>query len=297
MMRTTRCLFALGLSVSLAAACGDDDGGGTSNGGTGGRAGSAGTGGRAGGAGTGGAAGRGGAAGTGGSTAGTGGSSAGTGGTGGSTAGTGGSAGAGGSTVELPDAGGDAAVVIDSGAPDSGVNGDCPNFATEATGVEAAVGNQNIVISRVEFVSDGARVTFRGVGDGGFNFANPMVLCTGTSLADNCSEGVQDLDPDGALDDNEEVEIFIDAVDPETGELALVSGDPEGVNPIVFAYIAWGDAFASDLETNAVGGGFWTLDDRVPVDGDNTIYTDASEGSTDEAAGYGVCTGDGDSFD
>src|SRR5688572_7550678 len=77
MSRTARCLFALGLSVSLAAACGDDDGGDGvgGNGGTGGSAGTAGTGGAAGTAGAGGAAGDGGAAGnggTGGTTAGTG---------------------------------------------------------------------------------------------------------------------------------------------------------------------------------------------------------------------------------
>ena len=69
MSRTTRCLFALGFSVSLAAACGDDDtiGPPLGGGGTGGTAGSAGRGGSAGTAGDAGAAGAAGSAGSGGS--------------------------------------------------------------------------------------------------------------------------------------------------------------------------------------------------------------------------------------
>jgi hypothetical protein len=290
MTKTTRYLFALGLGASLVAACGDDDGAGFGNGGSGGRAGSGGTGGRAGAGGTGATAGRGGTPGTGGSiTGGTGG----TGGAGGSSAGTGGRG-----VVEPPDAGADAAV--DSGPADSGVNGNCPNFATAAADA-VGVTNQDVVISRVEFVSDGARVTFRGVGAGTFDFCT-RVLCTGPDVAD-CSDGVQDLDPDNLLAVGEEASIFIDAVDPTTGELGLVelvNNDPVDDNSIVFAYIAWGEDFDSGLEENAANeppDGIWTLTERVAVaEGDNTLYLDAAAGDINEADGYGACTGDGDTF-
>jgi hypothetical protein len=282
MSRTASCLFALGLCASLAAACGDDDGddnnaGGTGGGGTGGTAGSAGRGGTGGTAGT---AGRGGTGGGGtGGVAGTGGAGNGGGGNGG-TAGTAGTAGTGG-TSELPDAGPDADVV----GADSGLNGSCPSFAAEAAGIEGAA-NQVVVISRVEFNDGLARITFRGVGDGGFNFDSDPELCRAD---DDCVVFLDGFET--SLDADEEVSLDFPDVDPESGELTLWNGDD--LNPIVFAYIAWGEAPTSDFETAASTGGFWTSGEFVDIDANNTIY---GNGAAETADGYGVCTGDGDSL-
>jgi hypothetical protein len=293
------------MSVSLAAACGDDDGdGGTAGGGgTGGRAGAAGAAGTAGAAGSGGAAGRagsGGAAGTGGSNAGTGGGGAG----GSSTAGTGGS-GTAGTNAEPPDAGPDAADGGDIG--DAG-NGDCPNFATTAQGVDGQT-NQQVVISRVVFEGGGATVTLRGVGDGQFNFGDPMRLCAGPSN-DQCLEdevqGIDDVDDAFAV--GQEAAVFISDVDPAGGELALINDDPVVADAPVFAYIAWGDYISEDpeggdaaepptsLEARAIDAGFWTDNDqnsRIEVGDDNTIFIlGANGGDSQSADGYNTCTGE-----
>lgn len=303
MSRSAFSLVALGLSMSLAAACGDDAdviavGGSGGTGGSSGAAGNAGTGGTAGvagAAGTGGAAGTAGAAGDGG----TGGTTGGTGGTGGATGGTGG-------TVELPDAGADAAApdggeLADAGGEDV-LTRECPADFDVLLDLADGPNNQPLGFSRIEFRDGGADVTFVGLGE--HNFAPPQVLCTGSATGD-CDENVQDLLP-GSVDagtalltEGEEVTIFTSGVDPAAGELALVNSPPdedEGADDFIFAYIAWG-TFASvgpvgggdSLEARAVAAGFWTLNDRVDVGTDTTIFV---QGDVNTAAGYDACTPD-----
>jgi len=309
MSRTARCLLALGFSVTLAAACGDDDGGINAVGGGAGAGGSSGSAGRGGGAGTAGTAGRGGSAGTAGR-----GGSAGTPGTGGSagTAGTGGSAGTGGGagTGEIPDGGVDDAsagtgggdsgvvVVVDSGAPDSGVNGNCPDFATQADLIEA--GNaQEIVIARVLFRGNGgATVVLRNPSTTtAFNFGDASLLCSGSN--DTCSD-VSDLDD---LAPGAEVSRFLDDTVPAGGEIALLSSDLQ----FAIAYMAWegDDAYESEPVTGTVefpgptaaldefasnsNPSRWTLGERIAVTTENTIY---GNGATETEAGFDVCTGD-----
>jgi hypothetical protein len=304
MSTTTRCLFAVGLSVSLFAACGDDDDDGF-GGGSGGRAGGGGSAGRAGAAG---AAGASGAAGNGGD-AGSGGSGgSGTGGTGGSTAGTGGStAGTGGSGEDPGDAGPDATAdggdVVPPG--DGGVEPiACPDLEDAFDDADTS-SNSNVIIARVVFEGGNAIVTFKAVG-GDFNFAPPLQLCTGSEPAD-CDDAVQDLEGSGSGDagagdllEGEEVEITTplgDIVSAASGELALVNGLPnqEPDEPIIFAYINWGDYVSlapttgdnDDLATEADEEGVWDADSSIDVDGQTTIVADSDV--TDEN-GFSVCT-------
>jgi len=305
MSRTARCLFALGLSVSLAAACGDDDGdGGTAgSGGSGGRAGAAGT---AGTAGTGGAAGAagggaGGDAGTGGTNAGNGGGGAG----GTNNAGTGGG-GTGGTAPEPPDAGPDAADggdVTDSG-PLARVCPDLPDLEDEGDVADLAAAvvpanNQNVGIVRVVFRDNGADVTFIATG-ADFNFADPQVLCTGSENAD-CDADVQGLvaledGGTGDLLEDEVVTFFTPGVNPTAGELALINGLPSDPDSFVFAYIAWGNFTSvaptvgggTSLEARADDANVWVTDDRVDVGSDTTIFI--TEGSLTSEDAYDACT-------
>ena len=286
MFRTDRCLLALGLCASFAAACGDDDGdvtntAGTGGGGSGGVAGSAGRGGTGGAAG---AAGRGGTGGGGaGNSAGTGGGGSGGGSTGG-TAGTGGTGGSG----DTPDAGPDADILSDAGG-DSGLNGNCPSFATEAANIQGAAG-QSIVISRVEFDNGGARVTFRGVGAGDFDFDFRSV-CVGPDVPGDCGVFEDGFDATEPFAVGEELSVSVPDLSPTGGELAVTNND--GANLILFAYIAWGAASGSALEDAAVASTVWSTDEFVAVGANNTIY---GNGDADTADGYGVCTGDGDTL-
>jgi hypothetical protein len=298
MSRTTRCLFAIGLSVSLAAACGDDDDVTPSGGGSGGRAGSAGTGGRAGAAGT---AGTGGAAGTtanGGSSAGgTGGGSAGTGGSGGSSAGTGGS------VAEPVDAGADAAtdaavVVVSDAGPVELVA--CEDLDEATATADTTAGNQEVIITRIQFNGNGsADVTFRVVIPQ-FNFTSPLELCTGSEFNFDCDDVVQDpaLGDGGVgiLVEGDEVTFTTPGVNPVAGEIALLNGAAS--DSIVRAYVAWGN-FTSvapltgggdSLDTRAADEGVWTDGERVELLGNSVIF---ANGNVTTAAGFDACTPEG----
>jgi hypothetical protein len=306
MMNTTRCLFALGLSVSLAAACGDDDSV-SGNGGSGGRAGSGGTGGRAGTGGTGGTGGT--TAGTGGTTAGTGGTTAGTGGTGGtggSSAGTGGT----GVIVEPPDGGADAATdageVADGGPQPLA----CPDLDDATADADSSNNAQEVIITRLVFDGADIVVTFRVLADT-FNFDNDLLqVCTGSRLNGDCDEGVQLLEGAGvggnatAFAAGDEVEFttsFGDVVTAAAGEIALVNGLPAvDTDPIIRAYVNWGDYVSLEatqgpntgesLEEAAVdegGGGVWVTGSSVEVNGQTTVY---ATGDVTDADGFEVCT-------
>jgi hypothetical protein len=307
MLTTTRCLFALGLSVSLFAACGDDDDDGF-GGGSGGRAGSSGGGGRAGtgGGGTGGGTG-GTAAGTGGSTGGTGGSTAGT---GGSTAGTGGSGATGGS--DPGDAGPDA--TADGGDVDPPTDGGvepiaCPDLDDALADADGA-GTQGVIIARVVFEGTNAVVTFKAI-NGDFDFAGPLQLCTGSEAGD-CDDAVQDLEGNGNVDggvgdllEGESIEITTSllgttAVTAASGELALVNGEPDAdTDPIIRAYINWGNYVSpaategpnlgESLEDAALDDNVWATGDTIEVNGQTTIYAD---GDVTDENGFAVCTQD-----
>ena len=295
MSRTARCLFALGLSASLAAACGDDDGdetniGGTGGGGSGGVAGTAGRGGTGGG-GTGGTAGTAGSGGNGdggtGGVAGTAGT-AGTGGTGGAagTAGTGGTGGAG----DEPDAGPDADV-SDAGST-------CPGSTSSAT---TGAGNQEVLISALVFNDDDTvTVTFQGVLVGGFDFGDPLLLCTGSEL-DDCDDAVQGL-PTLAPGQETTITTGLGLVTAEAGEIALVNGLPSGLDggdasPFVRAYVNWGDYVSlepeneavADLETRADDEGVWTAGETIDIGANTVVF---ATGDVTSAAGFEVCTPD-----
>lgn len=310
MSRTTRCLFALGLSASLAAACGDDDaiiapGG---SGGTGGSGGSSGSAGDAGSGGDGGSS-----AGTGGSSAGTGGSSAGTGGS---------SAGTGGSGDELPDGGVDPdGGVLADGGPDTTPDGGnvtppvdagpepiaCPADLVAATaGASSGEGTQQVIITQLAFVGTDIQVTFRALAD--FTFTSPLQLCTGSDSDTDCDDTFYDLgvgDGGTELAEGDEVTFttqFGDIIDAASGEIALINGPPDGGgDPIIWAYVNWGgyvslDAPAGDLQSleeaaaeEGTGGGIWLPGDSVDVNGQTTIY---ATGDVTTAAGFEVCTQD-----
>lgn len=319
MFRTSRCLFALGLSVSLAAACGDDDGddttstAGTGGGGAGGSAGTAGRGG------TGGTAG---AAGTGGSDGGAAGA-AGTGANGGAAgaAGTGGTAGTGGEDD------GDAGTVPDAPIPLLDAGGSCPASLAEPPPAAATEGassenvEQEVLISLIAFEGDDIRVRFRGNPNGlGFNFAEPLVLCTG-SQQENCDGGVAELEGSGTVDGGtgillpgEEIEyVFENALNDETattaeaGELALVNNlVPSELlfpnNAFVRAYVNWGGYASLDpvgefdagtifdnLEVRAVDGGVWEGGESVEIGTNTTIFATGDVGS---AEGFATCAAD-----
>jgi hypothetical protein len=306
MSTTTRCLFALGLSVSLIAACGDDDDDGFGGGGSSGRAGGGGSGGRAGAAGAAGASGN---AGTGGSSAGTGGSSAGT---GGSSAGTGGSSAGTGGSEEPGDAGPDATADGGDVVPpaDGGVEPiACPNLDDALDDADGA-GTQGVIIARVVFQGTDAVVTLKAI-NGDFNFAAPLQLCTGSEAGD-CDGDVQDLEGNGNVDggvgdllEGESIEITTSllgttAVTAASGELALVNGEPNAdADPIIRAYINWGNYVSpaatdgpnlgESLEDAAVDDNVWATGDTIEVNGQTTIYADSDV--TDEN-GFGVCTQD-----
>lgn len=318
MSRTTRCLFALGLSVSLAMACGDDDddgfggGGGGGRAGSGGRAGAAGAGGDAGAAGSGGDAGSSGSGGSGNGGA----SNGGTGGTGGSGNGGSGNAGTGGSSQEPPDAGPDAAP--DGGEEPIGDAGPepiaCPDFEEATAGAASSESTQVIIFSRLAFVGPDAQgcddpngcieVTFRALEDG-FVFASPLLLCTGSEENGDCDDGVQNLEGSGvgdagtALVEGEELTFVtgLGLVTPAAGELALINGQPGQGDPIVRAYINWGGYVSlpapgggETLEQAAVEeglNGVWFEGDSVEVNGQTTIYATGDVTIEDD---FQVCT-------
>jgi hypothetical protein len=305
------------LSVSLAAACGDDDGDDNDTGGTGG----GGAGGSAGAAGRGGAGGTAGVGGSGGSTGGTAGvagdtGSAGDGGGTSGAAGTGGTAGTGGD--DEPDAGPDAASLVDAGGSCPASLADLPSAATESATSDNVA--QEVMITLIAFEGNDIRVRFRAAPDGpGFNFAEPLVLCTG-SQQENCDGGVAELEGSGTVDGGtgillpgEELEyVFENALDDgtettaEAGELALVNNlvpsellFPE--NAFVRAYVNWGGYVSLDpvgdfdggtifdnLETRAIEGGVWEDEDQsVEVGADNIIF---ATGNVRFADGFETCT-------
>jgi len=319
MPRATRCLFALGLSVSLAAACGDDDGDGTNTGGTGG----GGTGGSAGTAGRGGTAGTAGAAGTGGSAGGVAGA-AGDNGGGGDGAGAAGAPPAGGTGG---DDDGDAGTVPDAPIPLLDAGGSCPASLAEpppaAATASASSDNveQEVLISLISFEGDDIRVRFRGNPNGlGFNFAEPLVLCTGSQQI-NCDSGVAELEGSGTVDGGtgillpgEEIEyVFENALNDDTettaeaGELALVNNlvpsellFPE--NAFVRAYVNWGGYVSlepegefdagtifDNLEVRAVDGGVWEGGESVEIGTNTAIF---ATGDVKSADGFETCTAD-----
>jgi len=302
MSRTARCLFAIGLGVSLAAACGDDDGGdGTAGtGGAAGRGGTGGTAGRGGTAGVGGAAGGGsGGQATGGGGAGSGGV-AGTAGTGGGTAGTAGTAGTGGE--EPPDGG------VDGGgdaAPDGGGgSGTCPNFTTASAGANSGNINQEVIITRLVFDGPEVAVTFRAINQE-FNFGDPLLLCTGSEF-DDCDDVVQGITGTGtagalAVGEEATVTTALGLVDASSGEIALVNGFPSGLDggvlsPIVRTYVNWGDynsldptsGVTQDLETRADDEAVWVSGDSIDPGTDTTIFATGADIRT--AAAFDVCT-------
>ena len=289
MSRTTRCLFALGLSASLAAACGDDDaiiapGGSGGTGGSGGSSGSAGD--------------------------------AGSGGDGGS------SAGPGGSGDELPDGGVDPdGGVLADGGPDTTPDGgnvtppvdagpqptDCPDLDEASQGADTSVNNQFVIITRLVFVEGNIEVTFRGV-NGGFDFALPLVLCTG-SEDDDCDPNVADLvvgdGGTGALLEGDEVTFTtpLGNATAASGEIALVNGLPsEDPGAIIRAYVNWGDydsvaptvGGGDDLEARAIAEnaneGVWVLDESVDVGVNTTIYAIGNDVTATAADNWAACT-------
>jgi hypothetical protein len=301
MSRTAGCFLALGFLVTLAAACGDDDGdttgiGGSAGAGGRGTAGAAGAGGRGSGGG-GGTAGMG----TGGTTAGTGGSTAGT---GGSTAGTGGSSagtgGVGGADPLDPDAGADAAA--DSGG-EVVVGELCPNFVT-AAGLAQAPPNNQVVFARVFFNGlGGAEVVLRNVasgdgdgGDGSFPMFDNVQFCAGPGiLVANCipAEDVCNVE-DSSLAAGAEVTCNVDLPDVE-GELALANVTTEApvTFQFLFAYLKYAvdGAFTSpgtpSLESEALAGEIWN-GETIDTDAiDNAIVL---EGEGAVASDYTTCT-------
>lgn len=311
MSTTTRCLLALGLSVSLFAACGDDDDDGFGGGGTGGRAGSGGSAGRAGAAGASGAAGaagNGGDAGSGGTGGSGGAGGSGTGGTGGSSAGTGGSSAEPGDAG--PDAtadGGDVPPVVDGGAEPIA----CPDLDDATADADTSTDTQEVIITRLVFSGNNIEVTFRAIADT-FTFAAPLQLCTGSRLNGDCDDGVQALEGSGAGDAGsalvagEEVTFTTglgDVVTAASGEIALVNGHPAiDADPIIRAYINWGNYVSlpategpndgQSLEEAAAEEGtvgVWVLGDSVDVNGQTTIYAD---GDVTDENGFSVCTQD-----
>lgn len=288
MSRTACCFLALGIGVTLAAACSDDDVDSPGVGGSAGRGGAAGAAGSGGGAGESGAAGNGGSPGTGG----TGGSNAGTGGAGGSSAGTGGTGATGGSEGD-PDGGVDASTPDGGGGTGGGAgdgvgSGPCPNFATAAGDIEEQDG-QVVVIARVVFNGDGsADVVLRNPlpavpGDAGatnFPLIEPRALCSG---ANNC-EFLEDIcdDDDGDILSGEEVTCTISDTGITEGEVGLLSDSASVPGAFVFAYVQWDidNNFVSvppsvgggeNLEARAVasGSGFWGADQTIAVDADD----------------------------
>jgi hypothetical protein len=301
--------------LSLAAACGDDEATIVDNGGTGGVP----SGGAAGSAGAGTAGG-----GAGGSTAGVGGGgSAGTGGsgtTGGASgaAGTGGD-GSGGTGGDEPDAGPDAATLVDAGGSCPADLDDIVNGPT--SGATSSTVSQEVIISRLVFDGDDIIVTFRGAPDGpGFNFAEPLVLCTG-SQQENCDGGVADLEGSGNVDGGtgillpgEEIEfVFENAFNDDTettaeaGELALVNNlvpsellFPE--NAFVRAYVNWGGYVSLEptgdfdggtvfgsLESRALDAVVWTEDESIEIGANTTIF---ATGDVTTADNFSACASD-----
>jgi hypothetical protein len=321
MSRTACCFLALGISVAaFAAACGDDDDGGGGIGGNGGSGASGGSGGSAGSAGSGdaGSAGSagGGAGGSSGGSAGTGNAGSGNAGTSAGQAGSGSAGAAGdGSDGGVPDSGivdePDSGVVVDAGPdPDSGLNGDCPDFAT-ATAQTVAQTSQPVAIVRVTFNAGGtATVVLRGTDGfdpGGFTTGDIQAICTGPDDGD-CS------DPDdlgtlpALLALNAEVTLTVPGMVATEGELVLATGLPSDIGSSTFAYVAWGTDFVSEAPVGGVGllswedrallDGFWTLDDRIDVGATQNTFIcggatgNADNGDTSLAAGFGICTAD-----
>jgi hypothetical protein len=322
MSRTACCFLALGISVAaFAAACGDDDDGG---GGTAGKGGSGASGGSGGGSSAGSAgSGAAGEAGSGGTPAGgAGGGTAGTGnaGTGNGGSNSGGAAGTGvvetdggvpdsgvepdSGVVDVPDAAG-------TGPVDSGVNGDCPTFAT-ATALCEAQNNQPVAIVRVTFNANGTgTVVLRGADSadpGGFTLGDIQEMCTGPDDGD-CVDPSDFGDLPALLPVNAEVTLTnVPGLDATEGELVLATGLPSDVAATTFAYTAWGTGFTSEApggvgllswEDRALLDGFWTIDNRIDVGAtQNTFICGANpggggnNGDTSLAAGFGICTAD-----
>jgi hypothetical protein len=292
MSKTAGCVFALGVCMVLAAACGDDDGGPA----TGGNGGAAGAGGGAG-SGNAGRAGSGGAGGA--PLGGSGGTPSG--GASGAPAGAAGEGGNGGSagTGDEPD----------GGVPDGGdvVVGDCPAFATAALAIEQQ-NNQQLAIARVLFNSDGtADVVVRNPipagGDASAGSIGISVLtqvCSGES--DNDCVALSEFEEGEDFVPGQERTVTVDAV-PAAGEIAVLSNVPSEV-AFAHAYIAWGANFVSvaptgtspdggvllSLEARAFEAEFWLDDPQqriVLAAGQNTIVGD---GDTALDAGFTTCT-------
>lgn len=319
MSRTAlHCFLALGISVSLAAACGDDDptfpdgnGGNAGNAGSSGMAGSGGSsGGSSGSAGMSGSGGSSGTGGTGGAQGGTGGGSGGDGGSAGDDDPDAGDGGPDGSVVE-PDAstggtGGAAGTGGTGGAGGSGSTADCP---ANQNGIAVANNNQELAIVRVLF--DGAgQVVIRNVAtlpDGGAGATQPLAsvfLCNGPDLCVDLGED-GDCTETGEDDDllfGEEATCDVPGVLAEAaGELALLNAPAASESSFIRSYVAWGNVVSAEperdagtvdsLEVRADDGQFWTLTDRIPAPagGQDAIY---AIGNLGVEAGYDVCTED-----
>ena len=329
MSRTAlRCFLALGISISLSAACGDDEGG-DGSGGSSGNAGNAGSNGMSGSSGASGSAGNGGSAGSAGSSGASG--SSGAAGQGGGNGGDGGSSGQGGSAGEEPDGGPDGAVVEEPDASTGGTGGaagtggtggsagtggsggsgstaDCP---ANQNGIVNANNSQELAIVRVLF--DGAgQVVFRNVleaieGDAGATTQSlqSVFVCNGpencfdVSEDGNCTESGDD---DGDLLAGEEATCDVPGTLAEVGgELALTNAVAASESSFVRSYVAWGNAVSvpperdagtvDSLEVRAEDGDFWTLGDRVaaPTGTQDAIF---ATGSLIVETGYTVCTQD-----
>jgi hypothetical protein len=192
----------------------------------------------------------------------------------------------------VPDSG-SVVVVVDAGAPDSGINGTCPSFTASALTLDPP-GNQDILIARVLFRDDGtADVVLRGSSAllEPFNFGDAPVLCSGP---DTCIDTLGDL-PDLAA--NAETTVNLDFAEIDGGEIALLSATPDTADFLTFAYIAWGDyepanVPGGDDTLEQLAAGRWNLADRITVTGD--ADTIVGTGDTTVETGFTTCDGDGD---
>jgi len=201
--------------------------------------------------------------------------------------------------------------VVDAGPdPDSGLNGNCPDFAT-STALTAPQNNQPVAIVRVTFNGDGTgTVVLRGTDGfdpGGFTTGDIQDMCTGPDDGDCVDPGDFGALPT-LLALNAEVTLTnVPGLDATEGELVLATGLPSDINATTFAYVAWGTDFVSEApggvgllswEDRALLDGFWTLDDRINVGATQNTFIcggntgNASNGDTSLAVGFGVCSAD-----
>jgi hypothetical protein len=323
MSRTAlRSFIALGISISLAAACGDDDGGDDGNGGSAGNAGSNGMSGSSG-SGTGGTtAGSSGSAGMAGSSGSANGGTGG-GGQGGQGGGQGGSPSNGGSApdIDAGDAGLDGSVDDEpdgsvgtggtggaggtGGSGGSGGGGSTPDCPAVQNVIDAN-NNQDIGIVRVLFEDD--TVAIRNLATPVEGDAGASTLSLSSVFLCNGPEDCVDLGEDGDCDvfelevGEEAVCEVPDVLDTDGGELSLTNALPTDPGVFIRSYLAWGvfvspdipGAGTTSLEDLASAGGpaaFWDADARIdaPTGTEDAIFADGDLGDADT---YDVCTQD-----